>query len=129
MTKYVNSDKKERSPDPHPVWRGIGFVMIVMIPLMSFAIADQLMRYFAENNIRIINELLAPPVEVPLWGTVYNWPAMLVFAFVIALIMFGLFAMVNAVIYRSSSSKTLQTLESPPKSYKKKRKLAKPDYD
>lgn len=129
MSRYVNYDKKERSPEPHPVWRGIGLIMLIMIPVLSFAIAEQLMLYFAANNIVIIEQLLAPPVEVPLWGPVYNWPAMLVFTFVIALILFGIFALINAMIYGTSKDKTLQSLESPPKQFKKKRKLVKPDYD
>lgn len=128
MTRYV-SDKKERSAEPHPIWRGIGLIMIIVIPILSFAVADQLMIYFAENNILIIEQLVRPPVEVPLWGAVYNWPAMLIFTFIIAIILFGIFALVNAVIYGASSEKTLQKLEAPPKQYKKKRKLIKPDYD
>ena len=129
MTHYVDPDKKERSPDPHPVWRGIGLIMIIVIPILSFAIAEQALFYFAANNIMIIEQLLAPPVEVPIWGTVYNWPAMLVFTFIIALVLFGIFALVNAIIYGTSTDKTLRSLESPPKQYKKKRKLQKPNYD
>ncbi len=58
-----------------------------------------------------------------------NWPAMLVFTFIIALVLFGMFALINALIYGTSSDKTLQSLESPPRRVKKKRKLIKPDYD
>ncbi len=67
MARYV-SDKKERSHEPHPVWRGIGLFMIIGIPILSFALAEQLLFYFAANNIVIIEQLLAPPVEVPIWG-------------------------------------------------------------
>lgn len=129
MTKYVDNRRKERDPDPHPVWRGIGLVMMVLIPILSFAISDQLMIYMNENNMRIIEQLMAPPVEVPLWGVVYNWPAMLTFTFVISLIMFGFFAVINAMIYSTSSNKTLRTLESAPKRFKRKRNLKKPRYD
>lgn len=130
MTRYTtNKSVKERDEEPHPVWRGIGLLMIIGIPVLSYAIATQLMMYFAENEIRLTGQLLAPPIEVPLLGTIYNWPAVAVFTFVFTLILFGVFAVVNAVVYGSSSNQTLRSFESPPKQFKKKRKLRKPNYD
>jgi hypothetical protein len=129
MTKYINPKAKERSDEPHPVWRGIGMVMMIGIPILSYAIANQLLSYFATEGIMLSEELMAPPVAVPLLGEVYNWPALLVFTFLIALVLFGLFAVVNAVVYSASSNSTLRKLESPPRRLKKKRKLIKPDYE
>lgn len=129
MTKYINPNAKERSEEPHPVWRGIGMILMIGIPILSYAIADQLMNYLARNGIVISEQLLAPPEVVPILGEVYNWPALLVFTILIALVLFGLFAIVNAMVYSTSSNSTLRTLESPPKRLRKKRKLIKPDYD
>lgn len=129
MTKYVNPSAKERSEEPHPVWRGIGLVMIILIPILSFAISSQLMLYFAQEGIAVSEQLLAPATEIPLVGEIYNWPALLVFTLVISLILFGVVVVINAVIYGASSNQTLRTFESQPKRFKKKRKLIKPDYD
>jgi hypothetical protein len=129
MTRYVNPDAKERSEEPHPIWRGIGLILMIGIPILSFAISSEVMVYFAENNITISEDLLAPPLEIPLVGTIFNWPALLVFTFVISLILYGIFAVVNALIYGTSSKSTLQKFEAPPEQYKKKRKLRKTNYD
>ncbi|MBN2044163.1 MAG: hypothetical protein JW757_04005 [Anaerolineales bacterium] len=129
MTRYVNSGVKERSEEPHPVWRGIGLILIIGIPILSLAISNQLMIFLDENNIVISEELLAPPVEIPFVGAIINWPALLVFAFLIALILYGFLAVVNAVVYSTSSRSTLQKFEAPPKQFKRKRKLKKPNYE
>jgi len=44
----------------------------------------------------------------------------------IMLILFSIFTVINAAVYRASSSQTYQVFQSKPKSFKKKRKLRKP---
>lgn len=130
MSDYrENERKRERARDPHPAWRGIGFLMMFGIPILSFAIADQVVILLKSRGIAIPPQLMTPPMVVPVYGVVFDLYAVLVFTGIITLLLFGLFAIINAAIYSSSSENTYRVFESEPQRFKKKRKLVKPDYE
>ena len=60
MTKYSNHyrqdarSQKERN-EPHPIWRGIGLIFMIVLPIMSFLIVT----YF------LANPGLIPWLEIP----------------------------------------------------------------
>ena len=53
---YTRQVVKERPWDVHPIWRGIGCVLIILIPIMAYAGAVLLIR---QNNIN--NWVSLPP--------------------------------------------------------------------
>ncbi len=125
----ASNQKRERKREPHPIWRGIGFAMIIIIPLFSFAGADLLVQYLRTSGVTLPTQLRADTIELPVYGPLTDYKAVLVVAAVIAMILFGLFTLINAAMYQASSGKTYQVFESEPQAYKKKRKLKKPNYD
>jgi hypothetical protein len=130
MSNYgENERKRERSRNPHPAWRGIGFLMMIGIPILSFAIADQVVIMLKSRGITIPAQLMTPPMQIPVYGVVVDLYAVLVFTAMITLVLFGLFAVINAAMYSSSSQNTYRVFESEPQKFKKKRKLVKPDYE
>lgn len=129
MTEFTAQEKRERDAEPHPVWRGIGFLMMVGIPFLSYGIAGELLVLFAERGIVLPPQLQQPSITLPLLGTINNWPALAVFTVAISVILYGAFAVVNAMIYGTSSGSTYRAFESQPEQYKKKRKLKKSRYD
>ncbi len=129
MTFLSEQDKRERAKEPHPVWRGIGFLLLIGIPFLAYGVAVEMLSLFAENGIAIPEQLKKPSMDLPVLGTVDNWPAVVVFTILVALVLYGTFAVVNAIIYGSSSGSTYRVFESEPEKYKKKRKLNKPNYD
>jgi hypothetical protein len=61
--KYRNYDfgKKTRRREIHPVWRGVGFLMMVLIPVVSWAA----MRTVIDRNlVPIPRDLLARPGQI-----------------------------------------------------------------
>lgn len=53
VKKYDNiryAEKPRRKKEIHPIWRGIGFLMIVLIPIISYA---GMMVLLSENNSRM----------------------------------------------------------------------------
>lgn len=51
---------KPRNREIHPIWRGVGFMMIVLIPVMSYAAVDVFLRLNGQNNwLPIPRDLLA----------------------------------------------------------------------
>ncbi|HKJ28225.1 MAG TPA: hypothetical protein VJ965_11350 [Anaerolineales bacterium] len=128
MKQYSTAGRetKERAKEPHPIWRGIGLIMMVMIPLVSFALSDILLQFARTKNISIPEELRSGITEIPLYGDIQDIYAVLILTAAIMLILFSIFTIINAAVYRASSGRTYQVFESKPKSYKKKRKLRKP---
>lgn len=128
MRQYssAGNQPKERAKEPHPIWRGIGLIMMVMIPLVSFALADVLLQKGRERGIRIPVELQRHVIDIPLYGPIRDIYAVLVLAAAITLVLFALFTIINAAVYRASSKKTYRVFESEPQKFKKKRKLKKP---
>ncbi len=50
--KYTSDSRtssKDRGPQVHPVWRGIGFAFMVLIPIMSYALMTILLE---QNNVK-----------------------------------------------------------------------------
>lgn len=117
------SSKADKPHEIHPIWRGIGCLLLLVIPVISFASADLLLRYARANVAGMsIPVELRGDVQVPAYGLVQDFPAVLVMTFMVALVLFGALAIVNAIIY-SMSGKTRASLNSPPERYQKKRRL------
>jgi quinol-cytochrome oxidoreductase complex cytochrome b subunit len=45
--RHASDDRQTRKPEIHPVWRGIGFIFMILIPIMSYYGALVLIQ---ENN-------------------------------------------------------------------------------
>lgn len=118
-------DARERKREPHPIWRGIGFMMLLIGPIVAFALSDVLLQMARERDFSMPAELQTDVINIPLYGPVDDLYAVLILAGAITLVLFGLFAIVNAAVYQASAGKTYQVFESEPKQYKKKRKLYK----
>jgi hypothetical protein len=129
MSDFFENQRREKSRQPHPVWRGIGFLMMILIPLLAFALADVGVNYVKEQGFTMPEELRSAVIEIPLYGPVADIKAVLLAGFVIALILFSIVAIINAVMYGSKKDSTYQTFQSKPKKYKKKKKLYKPRYE
>jgi len=129
MSDYFEQEKREKSREPHPVWRGIGLIMIILIPVLSFAISDVLLQAARSNGIIVPLELQSGTTQIPVYGPVLDLKAVLIFAFAIMLVLFGLFTIINAAVYRGSKDSTYQLFQAQPKQFKRKRKLKKPTYE
>ena len=57
--------KKERPWTIHPVWRGIGCIWMVLLPIMSYAGAWSLTRQNFKSHWLPLNESLAAQIKLP----------------------------------------------------------------
>lgn len=119
-------EERERETWPHPIWRGIGVILIVVLPLLSFLISNELITYW-EITIPgfILPYQMRQTVNLPILGQVRNFFGVLALAVIITTAIFALLSVVIALVYRTTRNKNLRAFESPPKKYKKKRKLKK----
>lgn len=95
-------DVRNEPTGPHPIWRGIGFILMGVIAVMSYAGANLLVE---ANKTR---QWIAVPVE--LYGGTSWAPdlwAELVVMFFLMVIGFGTFTVIYSIIYRVSRPKDL----------------------
>ena len=137
MSKYrSNSVKvvKERSGQPHFLWRGIGCVMMLVIPVMSAAIAYELINYGLNNNWPIPFQLLGTPRYPDLF---YRSSGMMIilspitairhfYAYAVGTLIFmiligGVMSLIYAFVYRMVGPAQYGPLDAPPPNIKIKR--------
>lgn len=104
-------------------------MMMILIPLLAFALADVGVNYVKEQGFILPQQLRSDVIDIPFYGPVADIKAILLAGFVIALILFSIVAIINAAMYGSRKESTYQTFQSKPKKFKKKKKLYKPRYD
>ncbi len=92
----VNAPKQERKI--HPIWRGVGFIFMVLIPIISYAAAILLLDANKTSHwLPLPYDLLAKPGELlyPLGSMIY---IQLIVAVAIMLVLFALFSFVTFMI-------------------------------
>ena len=118
MAKYGNYSRrppgKERPWEIHPVWRGIGCLLIVLIPILSYAGAVILVQ---ENNVR--GWMPVPPefaraMVLPVLGRVPYLVANLVVAVILAVAGFVLLTVLYSIFYSLIGPSRYGPMDSPP---------------
>jgi hypothetical protein len=103
----------KRQWEIHPIWRGIGFLIILIIPVMAYAGADVLVKYGLERHWPIPYQLVGSP-RLPniIWEVPYliqilkpitgwtNLYANLIIAFILVLFLAGIISLIYAFMYR-----------------------------
>ncbi len=116
MTKYdaYNRRRQARKPEkPHPIWRGIGCLIIIIVPLISLAAAKVIIDYGLVQGWPIPYQLLGNPIlpdsfyEIPLlilllapvthWTNLY---AYLSLSLLLIMIFGGILTFLYAFTYR-----------------------------
>lgn len=109
---YLHPQTSIRGIPAHPLWRGIGCIMLVVIPIVSFAAARLLVQMNTRQGwIRIPIEMRRS-VEVPILGPVFAVD--LAVTTLIVIIAFGLLTVVYALVYRLFGPPRYGPLDAPP---------------
>jgi hypothetical protein len=126
MGKYHRYDKRKRDERPwniHPIWRGIGCFMILLLPLMSYAAAVTIVQahlidlpkeldqsYVLPNIIAIpfLNSNLTSPIQGQITYSV------IFYFFVFLVLSIGLLSVVYGYMYRIMGPPRYTALDSPP---------------
>ncbi|MCK4725203.1 MAG: hypothetical protein KAT29_05360 [Anaerolineales bacterium] len=83
----------------HPVWRGIGCLMILIIPALAFAGAILVVQANADQKWVPIPAELSQSLTLPLFGTVESILAVVIVAVLLALIGFGVMTIIYSLVY------------------------------
>ena len=137
MGKYSSHVKKVSPPrnrDVHPLMRGIGCIMIIIVPILAYGTAILLVNYGASRGWPIPPNWLGTPTFHPLlWrlqglATVLtflqsqtNLFANLVFAIAITVVVGGIMSMIYGYIYTLFGPPRYGPTDAPPERIKVKK--------
>lgn len=112
-TSYQREKAKAKRNEVHPVMRGIGCILIVLVPILAYGTAMYIVDYGVRRGWPIPATWLGiidiPPLLMKLGGLTVIWnflqaqnnlTANLVFAFVITLFISGILAIIYGFTYR-----------------------------
>ncbi|MBE0408510.1 MAG: hypothetical protein IBX69_02135 [Anaerolineales bacterium] len=115
---YILHSFPHRPWSVHPVWRGIGCVFMVVLPIMAYVIAVILVREnFVQQWVQIPRELTFS-INVPNVGQIYLLDILL--ALVLLVIGMALFTIIYSAIYRLFGPPRYGPLDVPPPKYRKR---------
>jgi hypothetical protein len=118
MSKYTLYSRRPASTKPpwkvHPVWRGIGCLMLVIIPVMSYAGAVLLVQANIEQRWLTIPREFMRQVSIPYLGTVDHLIAVLIVTLVLMFIGFGALMVIYALMSRMAGWTDKGPLDAPP---------------
>ncbi len=131
-----NPMNRQSSPPPagpHPIWRGFGCMISLIMPIISYAGAYMLIDTGSQLGWPIPYQLMGPPAIhpllwkidalVPLWAFIQsqnNLYAILSLAFLITIILETLTSVLYALMYRSVVPR-YRPLDAPPPNNRVKR--------
>lgn len=137
MSKYRTS---VRRPDAkpirrqHPIWRGIGCMIIVIVPLLSYAIAVVTLPLFSARGLVPYEFTTMPLAPDWLWKFVprlawlveqvishYNIKAHLALALIYTIFLGGFLALVYAILYQVFGPSRYGPMDAPPPKVKVKK--------
>lgn len=105
----------------HPIWRGIGCIFMLLLPVMSFVGAYLIIRENFRQGWVALPASLLRSFSIPSFGTVYLADIALTLVFII--MGFGILTVGYAFLYRLIGPPRFGPLDAPP--LKKRRRLYK----
>ena len=125
--------KQEKAKGPHPIWRGIGCLIIIFVPILSFAAANVTMPFFLNRGL-VPPELLGTPQlpdwlwYVPMLAQIVHFLfvrpsifAILLLTFLYILILGGVFSVIYALMYQMVAPPKYGPMDAPPSRAKVKK--------
>jgi hypothetical protein len=130
MSKYTRSSRrgaKTQKADVPAIWRGIGCIMFIVIPAVSFVAAQWTVQTAVDQGLPVPYQLMGYPV-LPAWllasdviapvvlflEAQNNLWAILLMTLVFIVVLGGLISVVYAVMYRYAGPPRLGPLDAPP---------------
>ena len=110
---YTRQEVKERPWEVHPIWRGLGCILIILIPIMSYAAAvvvvhENLVNKWVDLPPELTGFLVTPYLGVRVFFA--EIAATLLFMF----IGYGILVLIYSIMYRIVGPPRYGPLDSPP---------------
>jgi len=109
---FAKSSRTGLTRDVHPVWRGIGCFMLILLPIISFAAAKLLVQENSRQRWVNVPQEMGISFSVPFVGQVLI--ADIALTIVLIVIGFGILTVVYAIFFRLIGPPRYGPLDSPP---------------
>lgn len=122
MGRYDSIQQQQKPERPwtvHPIWRGIGCIFLVLIPILSYLSATLIVDANVENRWIPIPDILWGPSQFPL---LY---ANLVATVFLTILAFGVLLIIYSFFYSSLGPPKYGPMDAPPPKKKRVRKTKK----
>lgn len=96
----------------HPVWRGIGCLLMVLIPMIAIAAADVIIN--SNLDVIAIPMALRSNFDTRVFGIIYFFPAKLLLATVISVALFAVVSVLYSILYRMMGQNLRGPMDSAP---------------
>ncbi len=124
MGKYdkynPRSRARERPWTIHPVWRGIGCIMVILIPIMAYAGSVLLVQMNLEKRWLPAPAQLMQTVSIPYLGSFPGLYANLLVTVLLSLVGFSVLTAIYSIVYRMFGPPQYGPLDAPPDEYRYK---------
>jgi hypothetical protein len=122
MGKYSTLSRREpigsRKKNLPPILRGVGFAMMILIPLISYAATETLLNYNSQNHwITIPSELIIKSNFFPRLLLVKG-----ILTLAIAVALYAIFMLITFLVYRIFGPPLYGPYDAPGVSYRNRRK-------
>lgn len=118
MPKYDKfSDQSRLKGRPwkiHPIWRGIGCILMIIIPVLAYAGAVLLIQANEKQHWLPMPRELTQPVTLPLIGTINEFYILLIVTVLLMIIGFGVLTILYSLIYSTMGPPRLGPLDAEP---------------
>jgi hypothetical protein len=133
MEEYVNYERKAGGrPGMNPIWRGIGCILTVVVPLISYALTTIFIPPIVATGM-VPHELLGR-VQFPAWayttpvvssiagylGSIDNLWIKLIGFFIMISLLTGVFSLLYSIVYQLIGPPRYTDLDAPPSRHKPK---------
>jgi hypothetical protein len=128
MTKYRSFERKpiERPHEIHPIWRGIGCIIMILIPIMAFLGTTLLIQQGIKEQWPMPADLMGHP-KLPDWmymlavtrqfaepvASVDNLYALIAGTVLISILAFGVLAVIYSWSYKAVGPRRYTPLDAP----------------
>ena len=118
MAKYSSFNRRtpldQRPWTIHPIWRGIGCILMLLIPIMAYAGAILLIQANIEKRWVPMPAELMQSITLPFLGVVDHLVATLIVTILLSFIGFALLSFLYAIFYRLVNPDPLGPLDAKP---------------
>ena len=118
--RYSETVQKERPWKIHPIWRGIGCLMMILIPVVSYAAADVLLTNASSLGINFPRDMYRPFMVSSFEMPFTLGEGVLTVGFMVAF--FGAFTIIYSLVYRTAGPPRYGPTDVPPMRRPKKRR-------
>ncbi len=109
------TQKQEEQPEGiHPIWRGIGCIMLILMPVMAYAGAVELVNANFANGWVPMPAEFAKAVDIPFLGTVRYLYAYIAMGLILLMIGYGILTILYSILYSAIGPPKYGPTDAPP---------------